>query len=405
MIYMRQVKFQQCQAFWVNPKILLSVFVYIIIALIGYQMLPLYMRTTCVLYYGIVSASYLLLVMAQPHRVGGKVFTFPMILSGGLMWWLLGFRDISGVDDETYNMIFDQVATMSTFRWIDFLYLEPGYLFFNYIISLCTDNYYVFQAIASFIPIFFIYKGFVKYKYLIYIPLAFLLFAMTLFFQMLSVSLIRMFIAISLVFYFSLDFLIKAQLKKYILSIILISTIHYSCIIMLIFVPLLIWKKQLEQNWISFLISLSLISITGFLVVGRLAAAIGGRYAMYGEVGEGGFNILALDTLPFFIVAFLFKKIIPKIYQSQYMTCVILLAFSSVFSVLSGWVPLGRVIFYTNLSIWIILPAIFKFSRHNWLLVAIFTIIYCFLYLYATQFLVELRAEHLFPYRNIFFTL
>jgi len=343
--------------------------------------------------------------MAQPHRVKGKVLTFPMILSGGLMWWLLGFRDISGVDDETYNRIFDQVATMSTFHWIDFLYLEPGYLFFNYIISLCTDNYYVFQAIASFIPIFFIYKGFFKYKHLIYVPLAFLLFAMTLFFQMLSVSLIRMFIAIGFVFYFSLDFLFKAQLKKYILSITLIATIHYSCIIMLIFVPLLIWKKQLEQNWFAFLISLSLISIAGFLLVGRLAAAIGGRYAMYGESGEGGFSIMALDTLPFFIVAFLFKIIIPKIYQPQYMICVILLAFSSVFSVLSEWVPLGRIIFYTNLSIWIILPAIFKFSRCNWLLVAVLTIIYSFLYLYTTQFLVELRAEHLFPYRNLFFTL
>lgn len=403
---MRQVQYQQDRAsFLLNPEVLLSAFVYIVIALIGYQALPPSMQTTCVLYYGVVSISYLLLVIAQPHRAGGKIFTFPVILSGGLMWWLLGFRNISGVDDETYNIIFDQVATMSTFHWIDFLYMEPGYLLFNYIISSCSDNYYVFQAIASFIPIFFVFKGFVKYKHLIYIPLAFLLFAMTLFFQMLSVSLIRMFIAISLVFYFSLDFLFKTKLKKYILSIVLIATIHYSSIIMLIFIPLLIWRKQLEKNWITFLITLSLISTAGFMIVGRLAAAIGGRYSMYGEGGEEGFSIMALDTLPFFIVAFLFKKIIPKIYQHQYITCIILLAFSSVFSILSEWVPLGRVIFYTNLSIWIILPAIFKFSRHNWLLVAVLTIIYCFLYLYTTQFLVELNTEHLFPYRNIFFTL
>ena len=403
---MRQVQYQQGRAsFLLNPEVLLSAFVYIVIALIGYQALPPSMQTTCVLYYGVVSISYLLLVIAQPHRVGGKILTFPVILSGGLMWWLLGFRDISGVDDEAYNIIFDQVATMNTFHWIDFLYLEPGYLFLNYIICLCSDNYYVFQAIASFIPIFFVFKGFVKYKHLIYIPLAFLLFAMTLFFQMLSVSLIRMFIAISLVFYFSLDFLFKTKLKKYILSIVLIATIHYSSIIMLIFIPLLIWRKQLEKNWITFLITLSLISTAGFMIVGRLAAAIGGRYSMYGEGGEEGFSIMALDTLPFFIVAFLFKKIIPKIYQHQYITCIILLAFSSVFSILSEWVPLGRVIFYTNLSIWIILPAIFKFSRHNWLLVAVLTIIYCFLYLYTTQFLVELNTEHLFPYRNIFFTL
>lgn len=160
--------------FLVNKEVLLSAFVYIVIVWIGYQVLPPTMQTTCVLYYGVVSISYLLLVIAQPHRVGGKVFKLPLLLSGGLMWWLLGFRDISGVDDESYYMIFDQVATMSSFRWIDFLYLEPGYLF-----------------------------------------------------------------------YFSLDFLFKAKLKEYILSIVLIATIHYSCIIMLIF--FLFWYG--ESGW------------------------------------------------------------------------------------------------------------------------------------------------------------
>lgn len=65
----------------------------------------------------------------------------------------------------------------------------------------------------------------------------------------------------------------------------------------------------MEKNWITFLIILSLISIAGFVVVGRLAAVVGGRYAMYGEGGEDGFSIMALDNYPFLLWHFCLRRL------------------------------------------------------------------------------------------------
>ena len=58
-----------------------------------------------------------------------------------------------------------------------------------------------------------------------------------------------------------------------------------------------------------------------------------------------------------------------------------------------------------NLSLWFLLPSIFCFSKKNKIVIAEIVIVYSLLYLDVTQFSQAQNVEHLFPYKNIFFTL
>lgn len=259
-------------------------------------------KVTGAFYYGVVFLSVLFATIAQPS-IDRPIKLFPLILSFVLLYFVLGFRDISGIDDLAYQTIFENVNTFGV--WTTFLtsFMEPGYLFLCALIGSFTDNYYVCQALTSFIPLLLFYKGFVKYQTLIYIPLAVLLLCGTLYFQMLSTSLVRMFIAISIVFYYSLHFFFYSHTKSYILSIFLAATIHYSALIMLLFTPLTLSKDLIVKHWKK--ITLFLVVVTPFFFFGasKIAGMIGGRYEVYGENSEKTFGLDLFDTLPFLLFA------------------------------------------------------------------------------------------------------
>ena len=367
--------------------------------------LPQEQQITGLFYYGIIFFSVLLAAFAQPS-FGDDIKNIPLCFSFFIIYFVLGFRDVSGVDDPTYQKIFEQVNTYGVKVTFLFTFMEPGYLCLCALVGLFTDNYYIFQALASFIPLFFIYKGFVKYHRLIYMPFAILLLCSSLYFQMLSISLVRIFIAISIVFCYSLDALFTSKPKKYVVTIILSASIHYSALIMLLFTPLCFSRQYLVESWKKYSLFLIVISPIVFFIVFQLAGIVGGRYSIYAEQqGNGTLSLATLDSLPFLFFALCFKHIIPKKELNIYSGALVLLLFSVVSSVLTSFFSFGRVVFYMNLSLWFLLPSIFCFSKKNKIVIAEIVIVYSLLYLDVTQFSQAQNVEHLFPYKNIFFTL
>lgn len=370
--------------------------------ILGILFLPSEWKTTGVFYFFTILFSVGFAMIAQPSA-SKPVKKMPLFCSFLCLYFVLAFRDMSGVDDMAYYTIFEDV---NTYGWkFVFLtsFMEPGYLFINQVIGSLTSNYYVFQAIMSFIPMFLIYRGFAKYSKEIYIPFAVLMFSCMLYFQMLSVSLVRMFIAISIIFCYSFNALFKGESKKFILTILFSALFHYSSLIMLLFTPLTFSGINIVAHWkrISFLIIIVVPFL--FLLAGRLAGALGGRYEQYAS-GEGGSSIASLDTLPFVLIALYQWKRIPSYMWGMYASCIILLIFSSVCSLMNSVVPLGRVVFYMNLSLWILYPSIFRFRR-NGIVIGGLIVAYSILYLYVTQFSQEQQSTHLFPYQNIFFSI
>lgn len=396
------IKKQRVRSLSYNAAIGGMLLVLSIVASLNYFLFSSPKKAAAFFYLGMIVCSVGLSSLAQ-LKPDNRIKKIPLVCSFLCLYFVLAFRDVSGVDDPTYQQIFENV---NAYGWrIVFLtsFMEPGYLFMCQIVGYFTDNFYVFQAIASFLPLFFIYKGFIKYSDLIYVPLSLLLFCCTLYFQMLSVSLVRMFIAIGIVFCCTLDALFRGDTRKFVCSILCASMIHYSSLIMLLFLPMTFSPGYVVNHWKKVTFVLSLFLWVLFVMVGKLAGMIGGRYAVY-EVGDGGFSIASFDTIPFLLMALFGWRAIPHTMWNMYACSIVLLAFSSICTVMSAIAPLGRVIFYMNLSLWILLPAMFKFYKYR-LTVAIVIVLYSFLYLSVTQFWQEQHAEHLFPYRNIFFTI
>lgn len=271
----------------------------LLVASLNYLFLSTAQRASALFYLGMIVFSVALSALAQ-LKPDNKIREIPLGCSFLCLYFVLAFRDVSGVDDPVYQRIFENV---NAYGWrMVFLtsFMEPGYLFMCKFIGYFTNNYYVFQAIASFIPLFFIYNGFIKYSGLIYVPLSLLLFCCTLYFQMLSVSLVRMFIAIGIVFCYTLDAMFRGDIKRFIFSILCASAIHYSALIMLLFLPLTFSPAYIINNWKKVALVLIVFLPVLFALAGKFAGVVGGRYTIYTEGNDAGFSIASLDTFPFY---------------------------------------------------------------------------------------------------------
>lgn len=363
-------------------------------------------RLTGLFYYITISFAVLFALLSQITYSGiiNKVFFWS---SFGILFFVLGFRDVSGIDDATYREIFENVNRNGVIATFLFSTMEPGYLVLNYLVGSLTDNYYIFQILCTFIPLFLFYKGFEKYRNYISIPWAVLLLISTLYFQMLAVSLVRLFIAVGIIFYF-LDTLWTCKTRKYIFIVFLAASIHYSALIMGMFVILTFHEKILFRYWKKLILGAVLFLPFIFMGVSRFAASsMGDRYLRYTEVSGFSLSLGALDTLPFLLFSLFYKRLIPPVKRGFYLVAVVMLAMSSVCALFSTMVPLGRVIFYMNLSLLLLLPAVIRYARNGWFKTGVgcLIIVYAILYLFVTQFLNESQMENLYPYRNIFFTI
>lgn len=381
---------------------------YIFAIIVFYLMLPTDCEESKLFYVTTISASFFLAWLSQLN------YSKPLNLffywsSFSVLLFVLGFRDLTGIDDYQYQIIFEDVRKFGLVQHFVSTTQEPGYLLANYLIGLFTGNYYIAQFIFSFVALFLFYKSLKKYKDYISVPLSVLLFLSFFYFQMISVSLIRMFIALGIVFY-SLDFLIKDKPFKYLFAIIVAATIHYSALFMLIFFFLSLKRDYIYKYWKTIIIYIYISMPIIFFIVSKIAGAIlGERFDAYTKITGGDINLMMFSTIPILIIFLIIKKHIPSEKIKLYTITLILFSLAPIIDICNTMVPLGRTIFYSYIGIIILFPTCYRYSKSgiSRILLGFIIISYSLLYVFTVQFNNNAvgQTEHLFPYKNILFRL
>lgn len=156
-------------------------------------------ESTYLLYYTSVAGTVAIASLAYISK--NKALTHLLLIASfSFVWFILAFRNVSGIDDPVYLEIFDLVKKTGWIRGFQMTTMEPGFLCLNWICSRIVDNYIFCQVICSTIPFIFFYMAFKKHTGRIYYPLSLLYILCFLYFLMISAALVRMFIAISIIF-------------------------------------------------------------------------------------------------------------------------------------------------------------------------------------------------------------
>lgn len=335
------------------------------------------------------------------------IYNFCMLCSFFVLFFTFGFRDFSAIDDPSYIRIFEEVSHVGWLEYFKFSTMEPGYLILNQIVSFFTDNYLYMQLTTSFISIFLFYHGFNKYKNIISLPTAVFLLCSMLYFQMLAVGLVRMFIALGIVF-IAFRFIPRQQPKKYIFYILLATLFHYSSLFLIFLVYFAINKNILTKKMTRFYTLIFLVSPVVFIVIGRFVVPLlGSRYSSYGSIDSINLSFGAFTTLPLILLLLFFYKKFSGTEQLYFKIFALVYSFSIIISLFGDMINLGRLVFYSYTTFILGAAMVSKKIRFNSnkIIFSFIIIFYGFLYIFYSQFTNDLHIPNLYPYKNIFFTL
>lgn len=318
------------------------------------------------------------------------------------------FRDLMGTDDIQYHTNYTDIVQNGWIKQFIDTTREPGYLLLNKICSYITSDYTFCRILCGSIPFIIFYKAFTRYNQLMYYYIAILQIGCCLYFNVLEAALIRIFIAISIVFY-SLKYLLDGNLNKYLITIFIAMLFHYSSGVMLIF-TIFFYNKQyyLKHPFRSFLILIIILLLIFSFVTFAATQFLGTRYLSYvfqensSLVNE--LSIMDFDTLPFIIFGYIFRKKIPKNEIKNYNCFLIIYSMSLVIACFSILIPLGRLMFYFNCSLIFLASYWYRYSTSiiRFWIISLFTF-YCCLYAYITK--LSILDNNLYPYKGLFFNI
>lgn len=328
----------------------------------------------------------------------------PFFLWMGLIVFgaIMSFRAQTGIDDSIYMNYFQLAGGTSLFRFLALSGMEIGYKTVLWLLYYLTaGNYNITQLIITYFSFFMFGKTMLRIQDSNNLPI-FALFLWThYYFLIMGAGLVRIFIAIPIVLY-SLQFL-STNTKKYILGIIAASLFHMSALIMLILLLLKCNKQWFFRYWgVTIGIFAVCIPVIFILVVKLLVPLLGTRYAQYGVLGSFSLSIGSFDTAPVFIMGLFYKNSVPEEHRERYIISMVLVALSVIFSVSSSLVTFGRLIFYANLGIPLLVSQIFCIKPKNSIQSVIRTtlLIYAFVYFMYTGVMNVSHIEYLFPYKT-----
>lgn len=330
-----------------------------------------------------------------------------LTLSFLVLFFILGFRNFSAVDDPSYISIFNNISNLGPIEYFKESTIEPGYIILNYLVLFFTKDYLYMQLLSSFIPLFLFYYGFYKYKKHISLPIAVFLLCSMIYFQMLSVALIRMFIAMA-IFFLSLESIQESNPKKYVFQIILASMFHYSSFIMIFLVYFAIDEKRLSVKMKNLYLLIFISSPIVLIAISRiLVPLLGARYSSYGSIQNISIGLDTFTTLPPILLLLLFYKKFEGKERLYFKLYIFIFSLSIIISIFGGMVNVGRLIFYSYVSFILGGSMVAKANKNNSTKIIFMSIIivYGLVYLYYTQFLNPTRMSNLFPYFNLFFTI
>ena len=219
------------------------------------------------------------LITVRPGWVG-------FFLSFALLWFVLAFASC-GADYWAYTNCFSNSLNPS--YWGS-KRIESGYVLFNAVIRVFTNNFEVYHAVWAFVVLLLIYSTIFRYREYIHPGLAVFGYANLFYIQ--SMDLMRISLAAALMFW-GYRFIEKNSYWKYGIVILLAMTIHTSAIIS--FLPLMI-VVFIRQRGYLFLKSL----VLGlFLVVVYVL-----RNSIFGSLF--GYQYLANNQVRFGSAAFVY---------------------------------------------------------------------------------------------------
>lgn len=380
-------------------------YLYILMLCFSLLLLPEIHRSTGFFYTFVIIGAIIFSYLAQKSK-SSIFFNINLFISFLFLFLILGLRDISGIDDPVYSRIFYEV---NSFGWIEKFKtstLEPGYLILNRIVGVFTNDYIYMQLISSLIPLAIFYISFKKYKKSIDISFAVFLLSTMIYFQILSVGLVRMFIAVSIIFK-GLYYIPLKDTRKFFAHVLIASLFHYSAMFMSILIYFAIDNKSLSKKAKRFIIIAFLVTPIIFIFVSSyVVPLLGARYSIYGNAGNFTLNIWDFSTIPLLLIILYFYRQKDGVTHDYFLVGFSLLAMTSVLSIYGSLVSFGRLIYYTNSSLFIVAPMVgqnIKKSSVKRILFYFVIIVYCIMYLYRTQFLLDSHIPNLFPYRSIFF--
>src|SRR5699024_9041274 len=374
------------------------VYTYIIAALIMAIALPYEYLSTTLYYIIVILTSVMFAGLAQNSRTP-FFFNLYLFLSFLVLFFTYGFRNFSAIDDSSYINIFNSVSEIV---WYDYFLnstMEPEYLILNKFVNLFTNDYLFMQLTTSFIPLFLFYLGFNRYKDMISMPIAVFSLCTMLYFQMLSVALIRMFIAISIVF-IAFYYIPKRKPIQYILLIFLASMFHYSALFLILLTYFAINKtnlsKKVERTYLILFITTPFIFI---FIAKYIVPMLGSRYSAYGSIESIDVNISTFTTVPLLLFLLFFYKKFTGEKQLYFKLFLMVYALSIVISLFGGMIGLGRLIFYSYTFFILAVAMVGKLLIRNSkkLLYTGLIVSYGFLYVYVTQFTLDQHIPYLFP--------
>ncbi|WP_214792373.1 MULTISPECIES: EpsG family protein [unclassified Exiguobacterium] len=329
------------------------------------------------------------------RKVPNKFFwTFSM----AILIFVLGFRKYTvGVDGENYISGYNIANIMSLKEYYSINTTEPGFYFLYRFVYLVFDDYQWLFIISAVITVSFFYKAFSYENNNVSLGLMVFIFTTTQYFYYFGIM--RMGIAVSIVAV-AYRYIIQGNRKKYILMILLATMFHYSALFALI--ALFIKKREGTNDFKkNTVIKLFFLIPLGFYAVRLFVYPLisGSRYQEYID-STVVFEIASLlSTAPLLLIfSIYYKKLTIKNRSYQFYYFLFLIKFiTEVFAPIIG---IGRMVWYANISLCFLFPAVIKLEKNKFIKFNLFIIVvfYCLFYSYNAYFGDSWRGQHMIPY-------
>ena len=205
-----------------------------------------------------------------------------------------GFRAYSvGIDTENYIEIWDVILSGKI------SYVEPGFIWLNEFLQQFTDNPTALLLVSSAVIYPLIIYRLWNYRDIASFPVMIATFYMC--DLMISMNVIRQYMAVAIVFYFS-RYLFKGNYLIYLIGVLLATFLHYSSLIALALfaTELLRWKKLSKVNKFFIAAGISVLPVAFGIVLNFASTEYGNFFSSvnHSDVGlltilKGGFILLS----------------------------------------------------------------------------------------------------------------
>ena len=387
----------------IKSKDIFAVLVYFICIFLGFFLVNKTFRETYLFYFLIITISLILTLFAE-YSLNPRLSIISYFISILLLFSIMAFRAQTGKDDFVYRRIFLSAQGCSLPEFFKLNSVELGYEFITYILYyLCAGNYNLFQAIITFITGFFWAKALWNERNNLSITIGIYILITNYYFLMMSAGLIRMFLAAGIVFW-SYHFINTGEIRKFFAGIIFAASFHLSSLFMLIFIIVFFNRDSVYHYWKRILISMFTIVPVIIYLAGRfILPRMGMRYAIYSFAG--GLSLLSfIDVLPIFLLGLFIENYFGEDTRYTYNLSMILVGLSMIVEVFASAFSFGRLVYFTNIGIIILLASADKLSdtENNGLrfVIPTISILYGFIYLLHTAFLNPAINSTLFPYKS-----